>query len=126
MLGSGSAVIGSEGHSAPQPTSTPATGIQVQGKISDIDTGRAVGGATFLVLVPGIDLGSFRWTEGEVYVSAESDLAGDYRLPGLLQPGQCYTMIILAEGYWAHGEDGVCMGLASEPILDLPVKLEAK
>ncbi len=104
----------------------PRDGVQFQGIIADLDTGRPIPGAAFLVLLPGITLDTFQWTESELYTSDEADRNGYYELPRLLARGECYTMIIGAEGYWMYGEDDVCIGMDTAPVIDLPVRLEAQ
>jgi len=110
----------------PTPTPPPRDGVQVQGTITDLDTNRPIAGAIFLVLKPGITLDTFQWTDDEVYTSAETDRNGFYRLPDLLQRGECYSMIIGAQGYWPYGEDDICVGTDAPSVVDLPVQLEKK
>ncbi len=110
----------------PTPTPSPQDGVQVQGTITDLDTNRPIAGAIFLVLKPGITLDTFQWTDDELYTSAETDRQGFYRLPDLLRRGECYTMIIGAQGYWPYGEDDVCVAKDAPSVVDLPVQLEKK
>lgn len=124
----GSATVGSGGGQptpAPAP-SQPADGVQVQGVISDADTRRPIPGAFFIVLQPGITVNAFQWTEDEVYTMAEADRQGAYRLPALLERGQCYAIVIGAQGYWPHSEDDVCIGPNVPAVAELTVELQKK
>lgn len=126
VLQKGTATVGAGVQPSPTPVPGPKDGVQVQGTITDLDTNRPIAGAIFLVLKPGITLDTFQWTDSEVYTSAESDRQGFYKLPDLLQRGECYTMIIGAQGYWPYGEDDVCVGANAPAVVDLPVQLEKK
>ncbi|MGD2206593.1 MAG: serine protease [Anaerolineae bacterium] len=118
--------VGTGAAPTPEPTRRPRDGVQVQGTITDLDTGRPIAGAVFLVLRPGITIQSFQWTEDELYTTAEADRRGFYKLPDLLERGQCYSMIIGAEGYWPYGEDDVCVGESAASLIELPIQLEKK
>ncbi len=123
----GSAVVGAGSASTPAPTpSQPADGVQIQGVISDVDTDRPIGGAFFAVLKPGITVAAFQWTDDEVYALAEADRQGAYRLPALLERGQCYSIIIGADGYWPHTEDDVCLNATVPDLVDLPIQLQQR
>jgi hypothetical protein len=110
----------------PDPPPDPADGVRLEGTISDLDTGRPIPGAIFLVLKPGVTLDTFQWTDAEVYTSDDADRNGFYRLPNLLERGECYTMIIGAEGYWPYGEDDICVERDAPSVVDLAVRLEKK
>jgi S1-C subfamily serine protease len=112
----------------PRPTPTPASdnGVQGQGIISDLDSGQPIPGAIFLVLMPGITFDAFEWTDAEIYTAAEADQYGAFELPLPLERGECYTMIVGAEGYWLYAEDDVCIGANAPAVLDLDVQLERK
>ena len=125
-LQSGSATVGSGQPPAKGTPTGPRDGVQLQGTITDMDTGRPIAGAAFLVLKPGIRVRDFQWTEAELYTAAQSDRNGFYRLPDLLERGECYSMIIGAEGYWSYTEDDVCVGQDVDPVVDLPIRLEKK
>jgi serine protease Do len=126
LLQSGSTVVGTGAPPPPPPRTEPEDGVRVQGTITDLDTGRPIQGAIFMVLNPGISLDTFQWTDDEIYTTAETDRQGNYELPRLLERGQCYTMIMGAEGYWPYGEDDVCVGTDAPSVVDLPVRLEKK
>jgi S1-C subfamily serine protease len=123
---SGTTTVGSGAQPRPTPTPTPANGVQAQGTITDVDTGRGIPGAGFLVLQPGITVDTFQWTDAEVYTSAAADQQGFFKLPLPLVRGECYSMIIGAQGYWPYGEDDVCIGQNVPAVMDLTVQLEKK
>jgi len=124
LVQSGTAVIGAGAQPQPTPAPQPANGVQVQGTFTDLDTGKPIAGATFLVLNPGVTVATFQWNGDEVFTSAETDRQGAYKLPRLLERGQCYTMIMGAQNYWAYSEDDVCINAQSPDLVDLPVQLE--
>jgi hypothetical protein len=126
VIQSGSAILGAEGTSPPQPGGSDRDGVQVQGTIADLDTGRPIPGALFLVLQPGISVSSFQWMEDELYTLAEADRLGYFELEDLLDRGQCYGMIVGADGYWTLAEDDVCILRGADSTLELEVQLERK
>jgi hypothetical protein len=121
----GTTTIGVGNVPTPEPTPRPE-GVQLEGVISDLDTGRPIPGAIFLVLNPGITYDAFQWTDAEVYTADEADRNGFYQLPDLLERGECYTMIIGGEGYWTYAEDDICLDSNAPAVIDLPVRLEKK
>jgi hypothetical protein len=121
---SGSTYLMSGVRPAPTPTPPPKDGVQVQGTILDLDTEQPISGALFLVLKPGITWEAFEWNDGEVYAFAETDRQGLFRVPALVERGECYTLAVGAKGYWTIGEDDVCITQETEPVLDLTVRLE--
>lgn len=123
-LQQGSAVVGTGSTGGSSGGSSTTQGVQVEGQILDLETNRAISGALFIVLKPGITLDAFAWTDDEVYSMAEADRQGYYSLPDLLVRGECYSMLIGADGYWTYGEDDVCMANDTESPLNLTVKLE--
>lgn len=123
VVASGTAAIGVPGLPTPQPTK-PQGGVQVEGNVVDLDTGRPIAGALVLVLNPGITLRTFEWTFEEVYSSAETDRNGFFELPDQLARGECYTVAIGASDYWTFGQDDVCMDPDADPVLVWEVSLE--
>jgi hypothetical protein len=111
----------------PLPTPTPVPdGVTVSGRITDIDTGRGIAGAIFLVLQPDVTLDTFEWIDDQVYTSAEADRQGYYELPLPLERDECYSMIIGAQDYWTVAEDDVCVSQDEEAFLELDVTLERR
>ncbi len=126
VIQSGTTIVGTGARPTPEPTPGPGDGVQVQGTFTDLDTGRPIQGAVFLVLKPGITLDTFQWTDEELYTMAESDRNGFFKLPDLLERGECYTMIMGADGYWPFGEDDVCVGQTADDIIELTIQLEKR
>ena len=124
-LQQGSAVVGTGATPTPVPP-VAGDGVQIEGTIVDLDTNRPIPGAAFYVLEPGITLNTFGWTDDEVFTSAEADQEGYYSLPDLLERGECYSVLIGADQYWAYGEDDVCIEQDAESPLVLTVSLERK
>ncbi len=61
---SGNATIGDSSTRMPDPTPIPvAQRVEVYGWITDADTGQGIPGALFLVLLPGISVDDFEWSE---------------------------------------------------------------
>jgi hypothetical protein len=118
--------VGTGSSSRTDPSPDPQDGVQIQGTITDLDTGRAIAGAIFLVLKPGVTLATFQYTDDEVYTADDTDRNGFYKLPRLVERGECYSMVVGAEGYWAYGEDDVCIGQDADSVLDLSARLEKK
>jgi hypothetical protein len=126
VLEEATVTVGTGAAPTPQPTPKPKDGVQVEGTITDLDTGRPIPGAAFFVLEPGITINAFQWTEEELYTAAETDREGVYVLPDLLARGECYSMIMAAQGYWPYGEDDVCVSENAPAVIDLPIQLEKK
>jgi S1-C subfamily serine protease len=126
VVQTGTTTVGSGSRPRPTPTPAPAPskGVQGQGTISDAYTGDPIPGAIFLVLLPGITVDSFQWTDEEVYTAAEADQRGAFALPLPLERGKCYSMIIAADGYWPYAEDDVCIGPKDPAAVTLDVQLE--
>ncbi len=99
----------SKGGGGSQPSNTK--GVEVQGQVTDANSGKAIEGATVYVLAPGKTVKEV-WADGKVsrgeyLTSAVSDKKGNYITPDLLPRSQNYGVIILAKGYKAAGGDNV-------------------
>lgn len=125
VLQSATTTVGT-GAPPPDPDPKPEDGVQLQGVITDLDSGRPIAGAIFLVLKPGITLDTFQWSDDEIYASGEADRQGFFKLNWPLERGQCYSMIVGANGYWPYGEDDVCIPQDAASVLELPARLEKK
>lgn len=126
VVRSGTTVVGVGTVPKPDPTPKPDDGVQMQGVVVDLDTERPIAGALVLLLEPGITLSTFEWTEEELYASAEADRNGSFELPALLEWGECYTLIVGAEGYWTFGQDDICMTDDIPSEWDVKIYLERK
>lgn len=84
------------------PQANPAgIGVQVEGRITDGNTGRGLNGAVVIILQPGQSVQTWLDNPREdlVFTGAQTDRNGYYSLPDLLQPGVRYEAAVLAEGY---------------------------
>ncbi len=76
-------------------------GVQMQGQITDVDTGKPIEGAVVFVLNPDVDLDA--WLDDpqddDIYTLADTDANGDYALPDLLERGFVYPGVAAARGY---------------------------
>ncbi len=126
LLQSATTSVGAGTPPRPVDPDKPEDGVQIQGTITDLDSGRPIPGAVFLVLKPGITLDTFQWTDAEIYASGEADRQGFYELNWPLERGECYTMIVGADGFWLSGEDNVCIPQDTPSVLDVPVRLQKK
>ena len=124
---SGTVAVGASAAPTPTPAPTPAAdSIGISGVISDANTGRPIPGAFFIVLQPGITVASFQWTDAEVYAMTQADRQGAYTLPKRLLRGECYSLIVGAEGYSPVTEDDVCIGPKAAAEADLPIQLKPR
>ena len=126
MLQSATTSVGAGTPPRPDDPDRPEDGVQIQGTITDLDSGRPIPGAVFLVLKQGITLDTFQWTDIEILASGEADRQGFFKLNWPLERGQCYSMIVGADGYWLSGEDDVCIPPDTPSVLDVPVRLQKK
>ncbi len=80
----------------------PASGgVQMQGQITDADTGKPIQGAVVFILNPGVDLDAWRDDpqDADIYTYGETDANGNYSLPDLLERGSVYPGVAAAGGY---------------------------
>lgn len=124
VLQSATTSVGAGTPPRPDGPDRPEDGVQIQGTITDLDSGLPIPGAVFLVLKPGITQNTFQWTDAEILASGEADRQGFYELNWPLERGQCYTMIVGANGYWRSAEDDVCIPQDTPSVLDVPVRLQ--
>lgn len=83
----------------------PAEGIQVSGHIYDYNTGDGVEGAKVFFLDPDITASQAaddnRVTQDEVFTYGVTDRDGYYELEDLLDVDTVYSVIVIADGYYA-------------------------
>ncbi len=83
---------------APDPDS-----VQVSGVVTDSRTGKAIAGATFYVMQPGVSADEAaaddELSRNEVLTFATSDKRGFFKLPERLEHGSTYSAIVVASGY---------------------------
>lgn len=83
-------------------------GVEVEGRVGDLDTGRGIPGAALYILHPGVD--GKEWFFGErnfadLLTGAQTDEAGRYLLATPLQREVDYQVVVEAEGYEATWGD---------------------
>ncbi len=86
----------------PVTTFGQASGVQVQGQITDADTGKGIPNVTFIVLKTDFTAKEFNWDMSEVYDLSYTDSEGRFTLSKLLTPTTSdlsYSMIVMARGY---------------------------
>ncbi|MGH9053598.1 MAG: S1 family peptidase [Acidimicrobiia bacterium] len=84
---------------------TPVNGgVEVAGRVADLDTGRGIPGAALYILHPGVDVEEWFFGErtfADLLTSAQTDGAGRYLLSRPLQREVDYQAVVEAEGYEA-------------------------
>ena len=82
----------------PDPDSVEVTGV-----VTDSRTGKAIAGATFYVMQPGVSADQAadddELSRNEVLTFATSDKRGFFKLPERLEHGSTYSAIVVASGY---------------------------
>ena len=96
LVGSASTTVGGTAVST-----TSSEGVQVDGVITDADSGKPIGGAVVFVLNPGVDLDA--WLDdpidAEVFAFAETNARGEFSLPRLLERSVEYPAVAGKEGF---------------------------
>ena len=119
------ATIGDGSGRTPDPTPIPAAlRVEIYGWIRDADTGQGIPGALFLVLLPGISVDDFEWSDEELYASGEADRNGYFELSAPLVRGEAYSLIIGAKGYDLISEDDVTVSEDVESPLEVEFTLQ--
>ncbi len=123
VVQSGKAIIGSGRGERPPAPPPRMRGVEVYGYITDVDTGRGIPNAIFLVLKPGITTWEFRGEE-DIYSYGVTDRRGYYELSVPLTRGEYYSIIIRADGYWIIEEDDILVGEDLESPLQVDIQLQ--
>ncbi|MCA9926272.1 MAG: trypsin-like peptidase domain-containing protein, partial [Anaerolineales bacterium] len=93
----------------------PSGGVQVDGVITDADSGKPIREAVVFVLNPGVDLDA--WlddpSDADVYAFAETNAQGEFELSRLLERGVEYPAIAGKEGF--RPNDGFLFFEADDP-----------
>jgi Zn-dependent metalloprotease len=88
-----------------------AKGVELQGKIVDASTGKAIEGAAVYILAPGKTvkqvMADGKVSKGEYIAAAVTDKKGQYIVPDLLARGQNYSAVVIAKGYRSAGSDNI-------------------
>lgn len=77
------------------------TGVRLVGRVTDLDSGRAIAGATVYVLAPGVDPALWYRSRArdQVIATARTGRDGRYELARELGRGERYPLVVLADGY---------------------------
>jgi hypothetical protein len=95
-----------------------ASGIQMRGQITDIDTGQGIPGVTFILVSELYSAADFTrdWNQEQVYAIAITDRDGRFQIDRPLQPSVPYSVVIVAQGYLPVTADGVEVTLEDNPV----------
>jgi hypothetical protein len=100
-------------------------GVQLQGTISDAETGQPVAGVSVIVLKGDFDTRGFNWTTNQVYAEATTDTEGRYALSTLLVPqtDRTYSLIVIAAGYLPVTSDNLIIRITTRSPLVMNIEL---
>lgn len=89
-----------------------AAGVQMQGRITDVETGQGIPGALFIVLQPQFSVEDFLWQQDQVLGTSIADSEGRFLVEALLPRGTLekpllYSVLVRAEGYLPLNADGI-------------------
>src|SRR5450432_1675213 len=92
----------------PVTTFGVATGVQVQGRITDAETGAPIPGVTFIMLKTTLLASEFTWDKSQVYDLSFTDADGQFTLFKLLAIDKNgYSVVIIAQGFLPISTDGI-------------------
>lgn len=100
-----------------------ASGVQIQGRIVDAETGKGVAGVMVIVIKGTVLTREFTWDKAEVVELAISDSQGQFQLNRLLPRNQTYNMLVVAQGYLPMSADGVKLDNATKNPFVLKIEL---
>jgi len=111
LVGSADVVVGGTA----VPSKASSDGIQVDGVITDADSGKPIRDVAIFVLNPGVDLDAWvdNPTEDDVYTFAETSAKGEFELPFLLERNVEYPAVAYKEGFQLN--DGFLLFEADDP-----------
>ncbi len=108
---------------AAAPSTTPGEGLLIRGYVINASTKRGIGGALYIVLIPGVTVEDWNGDEDQVYTFAQTDINGYFELPYALERNQSYGILVWAEGYRPVIGDDVFIGDEESPY-DVEVALQ--
>lgn len=119
------------GGAAPAPQPPAAKGVILTGQIVDADTRKGIAGAIFIVLKPGVTVKQFADSDGDlglVATGVEAGANGEFRTADPLARGTSYSLVVLANGYRAIGEDNALKLVPDHPAEHKlnPIRLQKK
>lgn len=105
LLTSGTVVVGEAGEAS--------SAVTVQGTVKDAKTKKAIKGAIILVLTPGVTVQDFidgGQKDKDIFTAGKTDSKGQYELAAQLERNTEYSIIAVAKGYKAVGQDDFVIG----------------
>ncbi len=111
------------GETPPPNPPAPVSGLWIQGYIFDVDTGKGIPGAVYIVLRPGVGVDDWDGDEADVYTSAEAGSEGYFELPDALEREQTYSIVVWAEGYRPVVGDDILIEDEASP-LEVEIELQ--
>ncbi len=105
------------------PGKTTQEGVQIYGVIKDVDSGKPIPNALFIVLQPGVTYDAWE-NDDQVYSMAKADTKGKFTLPDLLERGQTYTLVVGLKGYVPIHEDDVLVEKDADAEIELTITLQ--
>ncbi len=105
LLTSGTVVVGEAGEAS--------SAVTVQGTVKDAKTKKAIKGAIILVLNPGLTVQAFidgGQKDKDIFTAGKTDSKGQYELAAQLERNTEYSIIAVAKGYKAVGQDDFVIG----------------
>jgi hypothetical protein len=105
-----------------------AEGVQMNGRITDADTGEGVPGAMFIVLESEYSVEDFLWDQSQVLGYSLADSDGHFQLETLLPRGTAdepllYSILVRAAGYLPLNADGIIVIEDTQSPFELNIKL---
>lgn len=91
----------------PVETFLRASGIQIQGRVTDAETRQGISGVMVIVIKGTVITKEFTWDMSEVVELAVTDSLGQFQLKRLLPRNETYNMLVVARGYLPLTTDGI-------------------
>ncbi|RPJ01495.1 MAG: hypothetical protein EHM39_03225 [Chloroflexi bacterium] len=105
-----------------------AEGVQLTGRITDIETGEGIPGAMLIVLQSEWNVEDFLWDQSQVLGMSLADSEGRYQIAELLPRGTLdepllYSILVRARGYLPVSADGVSVDDRTESPIEIDIEL---
>lgn len=82
-------------------------GVQLNGRIVDAETREGLPGISFVLITEDYSVADFVWDQNQVYAIGVTDRDGRFQIDRLLQFGDPYSLVIVADGYLPIERDGI-------------------
>lgn len=100
-----------------------ASGVQLQGRIIDANSGEGIPQVTFILISEDFSVEDFIWDRSQVYAVAVTDQSGRFQIDRLLQFEAPYSVIVAADGYLPINADGFVVDADTPNPLDIVIPL---